>query len=177
MTKLTAKALRELLGKKSQAELIEDIVSLSSKHDAVREYFAAQMGLPPQADVLDKYKAIITREFSGRGYHVPRLSIARKAVTDYKKIAQSPMPVLDLMLHYVESGVGFTNRFGDIDEPFYNSLESMFSQAMKLIEQYQLHSHFQPRCQQLVRDTRHMGWGFHDALAEMYAETFGQREV
>jgi len=32
------------------------------------------------------------------------------------------------MLHYVETGTEFTNTYGDIDEPFYNSLISMLNQ-------------------------------------------------
>lgn len=31
------------------------------------------------------------------------------------------------MLYYVECGIKFTNLYGDIDERFYYSLESMFS--------------------------------------------------
>jgi hypothetical protein len=48
MSKLTARALREHLRNKPHDILVEEIVSLSSRNDAVREYFAAQLGLGPQ---------------------------------------------------------------------------------------------------------------------------------
>ena len=77
MGKVTARALREHLREKPHDVLVEEIVQLSSRNDAVREYFAAQLGVGPQADVMAKYRAVITREFSGRGDNLPRLSTAR----------------------------------------------------------------------------------------------------
>jgi hypothetical protein len=168
------RVLREHLRNKPHDLLVEEIVALSNRNDALREYFAAQLGLGPQQDVLAKYKAIITREFSGRGDNLPRLSVARKAVLDYKKIAQSPIPVVDLMLHYVESGVSFTNRFGDLYESFYSSVEGMYEQALKLIGQHQLHDQFERRSKQIVAETRGIGWGFHDQLSLLYEQTFEQ---
>ncbi len=174
MTKITARALREHLQNKPHNLLVEEIVSLSSHNDGVREFFAAQLGLGPQEDVVAKYKAVINREFSGRGETMPRLSIARKAVLDYKKMAQSPIPVIDLMLDYVESGVNFTNRLGDLYEAFYSSVEGMYEQALKLITQHQLHEQFERRCKKIVTETSGIGWGFHDELSHLYEQTFEQ---
>ena len=143
-----------------------------AKNDGLREYYAAQLGIGTQEDVIAKYKTVISREFSGRGDNVPRLSLARKAVLDYQKIAQSPHAVVDVMLYYVERGVDFTNRFGDIDAPFYASLERMYEQALNQIDRYQLHDQFQGRCKQLVTATRSMGWGFHDELNVLYVDAF-----
>jgi hypothetical protein len=40
---------------------------------------------------LEKYKAIIKKEFfPARGFGEARLSVARKAVMDYKKLSNSP---------------------------------------------------------------------------------------
>lgn len=172
MGKVTARALREHLRNKPHDLLVEEIVQLSSRSEALREHFAAQLGLGPQEDVLAKYKAVISREFSRRGESMPRLSVARKAVLDYKKIAQSPAPLVDLMLHYVEGGVAFTNRFGDLYEAFYTSVENMYEQALKLIVQHQLHDQFERRCAQIVAATRGTGWGFHDQLSDLYGEAF-----
>jgi hypothetical protein len=57
---------------------------------------------------------------------VGRGSVARKAVSDYKKVSASKFGLADVMLYYVEMGVQFTNAYGDIDEAFYNSMESMY---------------------------------------------------
>jgi hypothetical protein len=172
MSKLTARTLRAYLLTRPHEALVEDIVHLSSRNDAVREHFAAQLGLGAQEDVLAKYKATVSREFSGRGEHLPRLSVALKAVLDYKKLSSSPIAVIDLMLHYVECGVQFTNRFGDLYESFYSSVEGIYEQALKLIEQHQLQDQFAQRCKQIVIDTRGIGWGFHDQLSLLYEQTF-----
>lgn len=37
------------------------------------------------------------------------------------------------MITFLESGIRGETGFGDIDEPFYNSMESMFEPALKFI--------------------------------------------
>ena len=101
-----------------------------------------------------------------------RLSVARKAITDYKKVATSLEGVIELMLFYVETGVAFTNAYGDIDEPFYNSMESMYARTLELIAKHNLQDRFAARCRKIVDDTAPIGWGFHDALSELYHEHF-----
>ena len=101
-----------------------------------------------------------------------RLSVARKAVTDYKKIATAPEGIIDVMLYYVEVGVQFTNTYGDINEAFYNSMESMYAQACKQIREHHREELFDKRAYALVEATRHIGWGFHDGLQDIYNETF-----
>ena len=72
----------------------------------------------------------------------------------------------DLLLVYVETGVRFTNTYGDIDEAFYTSLENTYAKALALMRQEKLLVRFAARTAQLVRDTSGIGWGFHDYLAE-----------
>lgn len=122
---------------------------------------------------MEKYKAVIGKEFNPpHGLPKARLSVAQKAVSDFKKISNSPVDLADLMLAYVEAGVGFTMEFGDIDEPFYISMETMFEKAAVHITKYKLHDQFEDRCRQIVRDTSGIGWGFHDTLSETYDDYF-----
>lgn len=165
--------LKRYLKVRSQAELIEDIAELFKKIPAVKDYY--QLKLDPQSEdqVIEKYQKVIQDEFfPARGFGKARLSVARKAVNDYKKIATSTTSIADLMLFYVEQGVKFTREYGDIDEPFYNSMESMYGKALEWITKYDLQDVFQPRCQRVVTDTSGIGWGFHDALGDMYYEAF-----
>lgn len=62
------------------------------------------------------------------------MSVAKKAIRDFKKISGKPLYIIDIMLHYVDQGVNFTEQYGDIGEPFYNSMEKMFEEAIKLAE-------------------------------------------
>jgi hypothetical protein len=77
-----------------------------------------------------------------------------------------------MMLFYVEQGVKFTNAYGDINEAFYNSMESMFDKAVELIRKQDLKELFQQRCQKIVGDTYDIGWGFYDTLSEIYNDAF-----
>jgi hypothetical protein len=97
-----------------------------------------------------------------------RLSVARKAVNDFKKISPSIYSIADIMITYVEAGVSCTNEFGDIDEPFYNSMESMYETVLKYIIKENLFAEFDGRLKDIVFNTRHIGWGFHDQLEYLY---------
>jgi hypothetical protein len=173
MAKLTVRELRQHLAGKSQDDLISDIVTLFTKLDSVKDYYAMQIGGTHSDDLLNRYKAVIKQVFMpSRGHGSGRLSVARKAVTDYKKASVSPDGLADIMLYYVEMGVQFTLRYGDIDEPFYNSMEGMYEQALKQITAHKLQNFYESRCQKIVRDTNGMGWGFHDGLSDLYDTYF-----
>ena len=72
------------------------------------------------------------------------------------------------MMFYVENGVEFTCDYGDIDERFYNSMESMFESTLKFIQKNNLGKDFNTRCKKIVDDTDGIGWGFHDQLGYLY---------
>ena len=74
------------------------------------------------------------------------------------------------MIFYVEIGVKFTNCYGDIDEPSYLSMESMYEKVVKFIISTKLEGMFKQRCLEIVNDTAGMGWGFHDQLSAIYHE-------
>jgi hypothetical protein len=173
MAKVTATQLKKHLQARSQEDLINEIVFLFSKFDAVKNYYQFQLVGEPDEEIVGRYKSAIRREFStGRTPGPARLSSARKIVNDYKKIAPSEASLIDLMLVYVEAGVNFTAAFGDIDEPFYNSMESMYQRALELIAKGQLQEDFEVRCRKIVTATQSMGWGFYDNLNAMYGTFF-----
>lgn len=171
--KINLSYLKQHLSKCSQEELIADITELFKKFPAVKDYY--QIKLSPQEDieVSAKYKKIIENEFfPSRGFGKARLSVAKKAISDYKKISQTDAALIDVMLFYVEQGVKFTNRYGDIDEPFYLSIEGVYEQVIGLIISSNLKDVFKQRCRQIMEDTSGIGWGFHDTLTEIYEEAF-----
>jgi hypothetical protein len=166
--------LKRYLSARSQPELVNEIAELFKKIPAVKEHYQIKLNPHSEDDVLEKYKNIIRNEFfPDRGLGKARLSVARKAVNDFKKVARSPDSVADLMVFYVEQGVAFTEAYGDIDEPFYNSMESMYEKAAQWITQHSLTGGFPQRCHRMVAATAHMGWGFPDTLSDIYQEYFG----
>ena len=65
-------------------------------------------------------------------------------------------------------GVNYTNFFGDIDEPFYNSIAGMFHDVGKYIKTNGMQAQFKQRCKIMMDDTKNIGWGFHDELSDYY---------
>ncbi len=173
-SKINLTTLKQHLKQASKEDLVKEISELFKTFPAVKEYYQLKLNPETEQYVGESYKNTIENEFfPARGFGKARLSVARKAVNDYKKICRDPAALVDMMLFYVEQGVKFTDAYGDIDEPFYNSMESMFASATKAIAQYGLQGVAERRCRQIVQDTSQTGWGFHDALLAIYQETFG----
>jgi hypothetical protein len=176
--KTTLTELKKYLRKKSDAELVEEIADLYKKFDTVKEYYRSSFFNDDKA-VLQKYKDVITEEFFPKSLHADskaRLSIARKAVRDYKKVSCSDSGYAEIMLHYVEIGIEFTNTYGGIDSPFYSSMANMYFDAADFINSHNMVKLFQERLYKMVINTQDCGWGFHDSLVETYYDVISTEE-
>jgi len=175
--KLSLTELKQQLKIKNNTELVEEIAALYKRFPQVKEYYQAAFSGYDDSAVQQKYKDIVKAEFVPgfkKNFPQGRLSIARKAISDYKKISNSKYGLADIMLTYVESGVIFTNEYGDINEPFYNSMESMYQSTLKHLLKEKILADFDNRLLSVLRDTRHIGWGFHDNLCYLYEQHSGR---
>jgi hypothetical protein len=160
--------LKTYLMSRTQQEMVKEVTELFQMIKEVKEYYTIKLDSQGTEHVLDNYKNIITHEFfPNRGFGKARLSVARKAVSDFKKLSNSTMSNADIMLHYVENGVKFTDEYGDIDERFYTSMENMFDDAVKYILKHQLLELLEDRCKGIIKNACD-GWGFQDTLRGMY---------
>jgi len=71
------------------------------------------------------------------------------------------------MLYYVEVGCRFTDEYGDINEPFYNNMESMYESALKFIAKNKEQQQYSERCHQIAKNAVE-GWGFRDQLEGLF---------
>ncbi|MFK0572299.1 DUF6155 family protein [Endozoicomonas sp.] len=162
--------LKKQLRNKTQNELVEEITHLYKKFNNVKEFYQASFFNDDSA-MLEKYKKIVRDEYipSGRKqFPSMRASVARKAISDYKKISCSNAGLADIMLTFVESDVWCTKEYGDIDESFYRSMESMYENAINFITKESLLQEFNDRLLAIVEDTSGIGWWFHDTLSDTY---------
>ena len=170
--------LRGELEKKTKKQLIQDIVTLCKKFENVNDFYAVLITSEVDTNaVVSKYKKTVREEFvSSRdvGYPKMRLSIARKAISDFKKLQPPKSSIADIMIWYVEAGVECTNNYGDIDERFYASMESMYESAIKFILKENLGDIYDDRLNAIVSNTTGMGWGFHDQLSDLYGQYLDQ---
>jgi|SRR5690554_1915540 len=166
--------LREVkseLNKVNKEDLLKHISELYKKYKPVKEYFDFYIN-PDEKQILEQYKEKVTEGFfPKRGYQL-KLSISRKAINDFKKLGTSAESLADLLLHFVENGVQFTNEYGDIDENFYTSIENTYSNALELIDKNGLLDKFESRAYKIVTDTDGIGWGFHDYLEDLYCQHY-----
>jgi hypothetical protein len=171
--KINLTILKKHLKTRSQEELIGDIAELYKRFQPVKDYYQIQLDPQDEKQVAAKYKKIIEDQFfPARGYGRAKLSVAKKAIADYKKVNKTIVDIIDIMLFYVEQGVRFTDAYGDIDEPFYISMEDTYEKAVNEIIKHRQKDTFQKRCYKIVLDTSEMGWGFHDTLSEIYEDAF-----
>lgn len=169
---MTTKNLKKFLQTLTKDELVKHIVELDEKYKSVQEYHQVFVNNDIKS-VADNFKKQIENEFyPARGEPKMRLSVARKAVTEAKKLGLTPESMADLMLFYVETGVEFTNDYGDINESFYNSMESMYLKALEYMEKEGLLKHFENRALQIVNNTSDIGWGFHDTLGDFFYQFY-----
>lgn len=177
--KLSLTQLKVALRKKSEYELVEEIATLYKKFNQVKEYYQASF-FNNDDEVLERYKKIVNAEYiEGPRNSFPKMraSVARKAISDYKKVSCSDHGLADLMLTYVEAGITCTLNYGDIDENFYISMERMFESALKYIVKQGLVSDFIHRIKRAVEDTHDMGWGFGDQLEDIYDTYINESKV
>lgn len=167
------KALQNLESKQLVA-LIKDLHDLSPENrDFLAARFAVSAGSQPARET---YRQRIHEIFFPRRGFPEKLDLraGRKAFNEYKKATGDFEGTIDLMLAYVESGTEFTNRYGDIDMPFYDSLMSVLKKILELLQKseegarvYALH---RQRFLALRREAGLMGWGYGDCVTDTVGE-------
>ena len=159
--------IKKELKKLDKDKLIYLVADLYKKNKSVKEYFDFYLD-PNERALFDKHRNKIFEAFypkRGFGY---KLKDGKQAISDFKKLGTSSDLLIDLMLFYVETGVKFTNEFGDVDESFYLSLEKTYAQALTLMKRENLLDKFADRSSKVIKDTKGIGWGFHDFLTQVY---------
>jgi len=163
--------LKKILKEFDQKELIKLIGELYKLNPEVKNYLSAKLQGEEAVEALfeEAQKKIKNVFFPDRGFSKLSLATAKKAISDFKKLTGDEERAVDLMVYYVELGTEFTATYGDINEPFYASMESTFAQAVKIIDtSYERVDSYEERFQSILEQAGHMGWGYSDALNDIY---------
>lgn len=177
--KLSIPALKKALKAYDQETLISILVDCYKQNQEVKNYI--HVLLSPEEAIEELYlKAkhqILVEFFPERGSTKMRLSVAKKAISDFKKMSNDELRTIDLMIYYVEVGVDFTRTYGDIDEPFYSSMISMFDGVCSKVGAKEgLRNKFNRRLEKIVKNAQGTGWGFYEDLSIIYHELFAEDE-
>lgn len=162
---------------RTQRELIDEIAGLYKTFDNVKEYYQASF-FSDDKGVLIKYKSVINAEFyskSRRQDPTARISVAKKAIRDYKKVSCSDMGLADIMVYYIETVIQYTNDYNVINESYYSSIISMYQQALEFIFKQELVDVFIGRLRDIKSAKDNMGWDYYDEiLIDLYYRFIGE---
>lgn len=172
MPRLNKAALQKHLQQLEKEELITEILRLFTKFKPVNEHFQMEFG-ETTAVVVEAYKEKMRKVFFGNRVRRPRLSTAKKIISEFKKVALFDYDVIDLLLFRVENSVQFANTFNYPNESFYKSIFSTFSEAVQLIATHQLQSEFKDRSEKIVWFAGQTHYfSLHQLLWQLYQEAF-----
>jgi hypothetical protein len=100
------------------------------------------------------------------------LAKPRKAIRDYRKVTGNINGTAELLLSFVENGARFTHLYGDIDEQFYNSVESALTELVTLLHggAREMYPRMVERLEKVDQDANNIGWGFSDSVSDIVAQ-------
>jgi hypothetical protein len=158
-------------GKPALLALVKDLYDAAvTNRDFIHARCQADAG---GGAVLEPYRVrIVEQFFPARGIGKLHLAEARKAIRDYRKATGNLCGTAELLMIYVESGARFTSEYGDIDERFYNSLESALDELAALLRgrAREMYPQLRDRLTQVEQMTCGIGWGFHDYIADVVGQ-------
>jgi hypothetical protein len=163
--------LKKELKKLDKDKIIDLVTELYKKNKSVKEFLDFYID-PNERELFNKYRDKVFEAFYPKRGSSFKLKDGKQAISDFKKLGASTDLLAELMLFYVETGVKFTNDFGDINEGFYNSLGSVYNQALTIMCKENLLEKFVDRTEKVVDDTSDIGWGLHDYLGSVYSEFY-----
>jgi hypothetical protein len=153
--------------KESLLALIKDLYEAVGVN---RDFIHARCQAGQTSEGLEVYRSkIVEQFFPARGFGKLKLAEARKAIREYHKATGNVAGVAELMMTYVENGTKFTHEYGDIDERFYNSIESALTELAALLrgEARGMYPQFSDRLARLEKLADGIGWGFHDFVQDV----------
>ena len=168
---MSKRELKKELESFDKKKLINLICDLYDKNKSVKEYLEYFVN-PDEEEALNSYKVKVREAFYPKRGFGFKISVGKKAISDFRKLKPSPDSLIDLMMYYVECGVEFTNDYGDIEEGFYSSIEGVYNDALKMISKNGLDDKYKIRANEILKETRNIGWEFHDSLSYSYHEIY-----
>lgn len=163
--------IKKELKKLDKEKLIDLVADLYKKNKSVKEFFDFYVN-PDESELFKKYRDKVFEAFYPKRGYSYKLKDGKQAISDFKKLGPATELLANLMLFYVETGVKFTNDFGDINEAFYKSLATTFVDALRIMNKENFLDKFEERVEKIIDDTSGIGWGFHDYLVQVWVEFY-----
>ena len=157
----------------SKEEVVQMFLELDKHNPATKHFLISRFEPTLLEPDFNCYKAEVRSEFfPARGFGNGNPSIAFRMLQRVETEATSPRQVIDFIYFCVETGVEYTESYGDINEEFYVAFEELFERAAKLTSMNELSADYSKRARRIVMSTSEVGWGFYDKLEQLFTEYF-----
>ena len=165
--------LNKYLNELTKKELEAEIKKLYTKFKVVKNFYDMELSQGTTA-ILEQFKLKIQKEYlPARGFGRASNRESKKVITEFKKIAVFKQDLIDLILFRVKVMLDYTFTYGDIDEPFYNSMDASFGDACKLIKAEKLEQKYQAELHDLIAQASNLGWGVYENFIYCYEQYIG----
>lgn len=156
--------VKKLLNSMDKTDIVFLILDMYDTKKEIKEFLEYYVN-PNEKEQFEKCKRIIEKEYSLTALNSKaRLSIAKKAISDFSKLSPSLELEAELMIFLVECGCEYTHSFGDMSESFYISMANNFERALKFMHKNNLLEKFRPNVDRCLKWASHCGYGFEDDL-------------
>ena len=166
-------AIRQQLAACPPAKLLALVKDLHDASPENRDFLRARFGGDgEQSAALEECRRkIVAQFFPQRGFGRAKLADARKVIRAYGKATSNVGGVIELLLTFVENGTKYTCEYGDIDEAFYNGMESAAAEMEKLVmrEGRECYRPLRDRIFRVATAADQIGWGYGDSMGDWAA--------
>jgi len=166
--------IKDYISKQPSKDLIKLLRELYDLNEQNSRFLDTKFA--SSATQLTRYKEIIRRGIYPDALSKETFDIksARRAISDFRKASEDQICILELRVYYVEQGNQCTIDYGDINERFYASIESMFDEIIKHLKKNtpETVTRFLPRLRTVVKEADGIGWGYYDYLSDAIETAF-----
>jgi len=172
-TELTVTELKQRLSKMPVDEVYRLFIECFKASKEAKDFISVKLiGNKAIVDLWEESKEKIENEFfPAKGFGKLQLPVAKKAISDFKKISKNNRLTIDLMIFYVEMGVDFIDTYGGAGENLINSMCSMFNSVVKALnkeDKPDLFLEYRVRLENMISKAEDFGWGIQDSFQESY---------
>jgi len=172
-TELTVTELQQRLSKMPVDEVYKLLIECFKASKEAKNFISVKLiGNKAIKNLWETSKEKIENEFfPANGFGKLQLSVAKKAISDFKKISKNNRLTIDLMIFYIEMCVDFFDTYGGASDSLINSMCSMFGSVIKMLnkeDKPDLFLEYQVRLESLISRADDFGWGIQDAFDESY---------
>ena len=174
--KVNKQQLAKQLERLDKADLIEEICQLFSNFKVVQQHYQKQYGgKAARFQIVEDYRQQIEEEFYFKGDYPknPKIKELKKITKSFIKELSHKEDVIDLLLYQVEQIVSLALEIPDISMSFLSTAESLYTNALLMIDEDMLHIEFYKRAYKVVTKTNNINWYFHNTVKNVFVEVYG----